>query len=61
MRTCTKMTIRLVVYSGHADIPYVATIGYINRVTNEVDTISGRFRGVLASNAESIFSEEKVC
>jgi hypothetical protein len=31
---CTRMSMQLIVYSNYVDIPYLATIGYSNGVTN---------------------------
>jgi hypothetical protein len=55
------MSMQLIVYSTYVDIPYVAVIGYTNGIANEVDNISGHFRGVLTSVVETVIDEVKVC
>jgi hypothetical protein len=34
VNACTKMTVKLIVYSSDADVPYVARIGYSNGIAN---------------------------
>ena len=58
---CTKKIMRLIVYSAYVEVPYVVNIGYTNGITNEVDRISGYFRGVLTTNPEIVIDEVRVC
>lgn len=48
---CTKKIIRLIVFSAYVDVPYVASIGFTNGITTEVDQIKGYFRGTLTTNS----------
>jgi hypothetical protein len=34
VKACTRMIAKLIVYSSHADVPFVARIGYSNGIAN---------------------------
>lgn len=58
---CTRYTIRQVVESTDADVPYTLQIGYTNGVAMEYEVINGFYRGVAVGEVKTTVNYEKIC
>lgn len=59
--SCKKFTIKQIVYSTDADVPYKLEIGYTNGAATEFDVVHGWYRGVVTGEAETTINSEKIC